>query len=391
MSAWRLISAVFRKEVLDSMRDRRSLMSALMFPLFGPLMIAATLTFVVSEASEVAPLELPVAGAQHAPGLVSYLQGEGVEIVDPPTDPEAAVRDGDVDVVLEVPETFGERFRAARPARVRLVVDRSRNEAASDTRRTERLIEAYGAKVGALRLLARGVDPRVARPIAVEDVDMATPQRMAARVFNMIPMFVLLAAFIGGMYVATDATAGERERKSLEPLLINPVPRSVLVVGKWLATVVFGSVGVVLTLVCSLLALQQVPLEDVGISSTLGVREGVVVLVATLPLALLGAAVQMLVASFARSFREAQTYLSFMLFIPMLPGLLLSLKPMGSEPWMWFVPVLGHQVLVMDVIRGEATPAVAFVVSGAVALLGSALCLWLTTLLFRREAMVFGS
>lgn len=391
MNEWRRIVAVFLKELLDSMRDRRSLMSSLMFPLFGPLMIAATLSYVVSEASEVKPLELPVVGAEHAPGLMAHLEQSGVEVQPAPADPEGSVRDGDLDVVLIVPEDYGERFRAARPAGLQLVVDRSRNEAASDIRRAERLIETYAGKIGMMRLLARGVNPAVARPVMVEDVDMATPQRMAARVFNMIPMFVLLAAFIGGMYVATDATAGERERKSLEPLLINPVPRRVLVLGKWMATTVFGVVGVVLTLVFSLVALRQVPLEEVGISSTLGLAEGLAVLFATLPVALLGAAIQMLVASFAKSFREAQTYLSFMLFLPMLPGLFLSLKPMGSEPWMWFVPVLGHQVLVMDIVRGEPVSGLGFAVSGLVALLGTGLCLWVTTVLFRRESMVFGS
>jgi sodium transport system permease protein len=241
-----------------------------------------------------------------------------------------------------------------------------------------------------MRLLARGVDPKLARPVGIEDVDTATPQRHAANILNMVPMFVMLAIFVGGMFVATDSTAGERERKSLEPLLLNPVSRDALTLGKWLATTIFSSIGLVITLVGSVVALSRVPVGEIGLTLTFDTAQGVAVFAALLPLSFAAAGIQMLVASFARSFREAQTYLSVLTLLPTLPAVFLMLNPMKSEAWMAGVPVLGQQALLIDVLRGEPTPAWMFALAGGVALGLGLACVWATARLFEREKIIFG-
>jgi sodium transport system permease protein len=386
----RFAGAVFRKEMLDSLRDRRSLLSALLFPLFGPVLVALMFTFIARTQGAEKPLELPVVGRENAPNLVAHLEARGAVLELPSGDLEVAVRDGDHHVVLVIPPEFGAELRAGRPASLELVIDSSRNEARTSVRRTRRLLGEYSRKTAALRLLARGVHPDVSRPLAIEEIDLSTPQKAAANVLNMIPMFVLLAAFIGGMYVATDTTAGERERGSFEPLLINPVPRRALAAGKWLATVVFSAVSVVLTLFCSVLALGFVPLEDLGITMTLGAAQSIGLLAATLPLAFLAAGIQLVIATFARSFREAQTYLSLLMFVPMLPAVFFSVSPIKSALWMMPVPVLGQQVLLMDVIRGESVDAVGFVLAAVSSLALAAVFLEVTARLFRRERIIFG-
>ena len=134
--------------------------------------------------------------------------------------------------------------------------------------------------------------------------------------------------------MAIDTTAGERERRSLEPLLVNPVSRSALTVGKWLATCVFGLVAALLTLALSLLMMRFVPLEQLGMQLSLGGRQVVLMALAVAPMALLASALQMFVATFARSFKEAQTYVSLLLIVPMLPGLVTAVYPLQTAAWM---------------------------------------------------------
>ena len=382
--------AVFRKELLDSLRDRRSLLSLLLFPLVGPVLMSLVLTQAVEQQAPVTSVKLPVAGADHAPGLIAFLESRNVEIVEPPADPITAIRDQQVDLVLVIPATFGARFRTGRTATVELISDDSRTDTQSSVRRVRGLIAAHSQAVGALRLLAHGVNPALGEAVKITDVDLSTPKKRAAIFLNLIPMFVLLAVFIGSMHSATDSTAGERERGSLEPLLITPIGRRSLVFGKWLAAVVFSGSTAVFTLGCTLLALGRVPVERFGMSLSLAPLQIVGVLVAVLPLALFVAAAQMLVASFARSFKEAQTYMSLMIFIPMLPGLLFTIQPIKTAAWMMLVPVLGQQALLMDVIRGEPVAIASYGVTALSATLAALLCIQATAALFRRERIIFG-
>ncbi len=385
-----LVYAVFRKELLESIRDRRSLLSLLLLPLVGPVLVSLVLTQALEQQAPVDSLKLPVVGAQNAPGLIAYLESRDVEIVAPPAKVVTAVREQEVDLVLVIPDDFGTRFRAGRTTTVELIADESRQDTQSSVRRVRGVLEAHAQAVGTLRILAQGVDPTLAQPITVTTVDVSTPKKRAAVFLNLIPMFVLLAAFIGGMHCATDSTAGERERGSLEPLLINPIGRRSLVIGKWLAAVLFSVCSAMLTLGCTLLALGQVPVEQFGLSLALAPTEIALVLVAVLPLSLFVAAAQMLVASFARSFKEAQTYMSVMIFLPMLPGLLFTIQPIKTAGWMMLVPVLGQQALLMNVIRGEPVAWAAHVVTALSACLVALICIDVTAALFRRERIIFG-
>lgn len=380
--------AVFVKELVDALRDRRALMSLLLYPLVGPVFLALALWLTTSELTSDEGTKLSVVGADNAPALVGFLRDHGVSIEPSPDDVVAAVTSGRAEVVLVIPADYGERFAESLPVTVELVSDSSRAGARATHHRVGALIEGYGKRLGTLRLIARGVAPSVAQPIVVNEVDAATPERRAAMLLFMVPMFVLIAAFVGGMYVATDCSAGERERGSLEPLLLTPAPRGAIAIGKWLTTASFSAGTVILTLLLSLVALSRVPLDDLGISLALGGREIASLLAAVLPLSLFAAAAQLLVASFAKSFKEAQTYLSFMMFAPTLPAVFFGIKPIEAELWMYPVPVLGQEALLMGIIRGEAVPLVGFVLSALGAAAVAFALLAATTRLFRSERIV---
>ncbi|MCR9162167.1 MAG: ABC transporter permease [Nannocystaceae bacterium] len=390
MSVLQTMRVVARKELLDGIRDRRSVLSALLFPLFGPVLIAVMFSIILAEEADDGPIALPVVGPGNAVALIEHLESQGIEVVPAPEDPRAAVASGDENVVLEIHEDFEAEFRAGRPAPVSMYIDSSRREGRVPVRRVRKAVETYSAKVGTLRLLARGIDPQLARPIAVGDIDTATPQQKAANLLAMVPMFVMLAVFVGGMFMATDATAGERERKSLEPLLLTPTSRAALVLGKWAATTVFSTTGLCITLVGSSVAMGQIPLEEVGLDVDLGPGDMTWVLALLLPLAPMAAALQMLVASFAKSFREAQTYLSLLTMLPTLPGVFLTLEPLPPEGGASCVPVLGQQVLLLGVLRGDAIPLLPAVGSTAVVALLTIGCLWATSRLLGSEKTIFG-
>lgn len=385
-----MIGAVLLKELVDNLRDRRSVLSALIYPLIGPLALGLTLALVAEWQRTDLPLELPVVGAERAPSLIAFLEQNGALLQPAPADPEAAVREGKARAVLIIPEDYPADFRAGRPATLQLVVDESSNRARMTIQRAQRLLTAWGGQVAALRLLARGVSPELANPVLVDRVDVATPEKLAANLLNMLPLFLLLASFIGGMHVAIDATAGERERGSLEPLLINPISRGALVAGKWGATLVFSAAVLALTLAGFATMVRFVPLEAIGLQLHIGPREAGAILAAALPLTLLAGALQLLVATFARSFKEAQTYLSLLLFAPMIPGMLLGLMPIQPQPWMMFVPGLSQQMLVTGLVSGEPAAGWALVASAATTAIASAALLGVTARLFTRESIVFG-
>ena len=385
------LQVVFRKEMLDGIRDRRSLMSVCISALIGPLLVGFMFNRMAERQREAQDIQIPVVGAERAPALIDWLeQQDGVEIVEGPQDAEEAVRERDEDVVVVIDEEFGKDFSEARPAQVKLVADGSRQTAQPKVRRVRRLIERYSQQIAVLRLIVRGVSPAIATPIRVEDIEVSSSQQRAARLLNFIPLFVVLSAFAGGMQIATDTTAGERERGSLESLLINPVPRESIVIGKWMAAVVFSASSVALTFFLCLGVLQRIPLNEFGIRFAIGPLEILGVLGATLPLALLATGLQIFIATFARSFKEAQSYLGMLIVLPMLPGMLSMLYPLGNQPWMIPIPILGQHVLLADVLGGKTPELIWFGVAGLSALVAGLVCVYLTTRLFHKEKIIFG-
>ena len=388
------ILIVLQKELTDTLRDRRSLVSALFNALFTPVLLIGIFVIIGQTFSERAekPLALPVAGAENAPSLIQFLKQNNVEIQSAPADPEAEVRAGDADVVLVIPDTFADDFSAGRPATVRLVVDDSRQAAGVTVNRTRNLLTSYSNQIGVLRLLARGVSPGVTDALAIETADVSTPQsQAAASLVNMTPYILVLVVFTAGLGIVTDTTAGERERGSLEPLLINPVPRRDFVLAKLSATAFYTAVMVTITLVALAVMLNVVPLEKYfGARLTVDVSAVLIILLIVLPIVLFASGLQMIIATNSRGFKEAQTTLGLLAILPGLPGLFLAFVPVKSNLWMMLIPTFGQQLLINQVMRGEAVNLLHFAVSAAVTLVFSLAFIIVAIRLYRREQVLFG-
>ena len=395
MNSLKRIWIVFSKEVGDNFRDRRSMFSALGSSLIGPIILLIVIILVgksVFQDGQGSPLQLAVVGAENAPNLIHFLEQNGVQVQAPPADPERAVQNGDLDVVLVIPEGYGEDFSAGRPATVRVVLDSSRQTASAVVDRTRNLINSFNGQMGAMRLLARGINPEIIQPLAVERVDVATPQSQAVIFLNMMPYFIVLVVFVGGMYVIIDTTAGERERGSLEPLLINPVTRAEFVLGKLSAALPFATFAVFTTLMAFYLAFNLVPLEDyIGIQLTLSGPALVSIFLLSLPMVLLASALQMIIATFTRSFKEAQTYVSFLPLIPALPGIGLAFLPVKANLWTMLVPTFGQQLLINQLMRGEPVSVMNVLVSTLVTVALSIVLILMAIRLYRQERVLFGA
>lgn len=390
MSARREIQAVLKKELTDHSRDRRSILSVLGGALMGPLLFAVLFTVIASWARQDKPLEVPVIGKERAPGLIGFLERTGAAVKDAPADYEAQIRAGNMDLALIVPEDYAEDFSRGRTASLELVADSSRNKARPNVARLQRVLAAYGGGIAAQRLLSRGVAPELAMPVRIDDIDLATPERLAATLLNIIPLFLVLACFMGGMNVAIDTMAGERERGSLEALLLHPISRLRLVIGKWLATSLFAVAMVAIAVVAFLGIVRFVPLEDLGVKVAFTLPTSLFMFATVFPLGLLAASAQMLIATFARSYKEGQTYLQMLLLVPTVPVTFLAIAPIQSETWMYAVPVLGQELLVSELMRADPLGPLPFVLATISALAVTALCLLGTARLLGDERIVFG-
>ncbi len=320
-------------------------------------------------------------GAQYAPNLLHALEAQGLVVKPAPKDAAAAVRTHAAKVVLVIPPGFDAAWRKGQPAGVELYYDSARQDSGTPVHRLKKMLQTYAATLAAQRLLVRGISPVLMRPVVAEDRDLATPQSRSALMFSILPYFFVLTVFLGGMYLAIDTTAGERERQSLEPLLANPVGRGTLLAGKLAATVSFALVSLLLATVAFGVVGRFLPVEKLDIVLDLGPRFAAFVLLLMLPLAVLLATLQTLVSAYAKSYREAQTYLSILMLLPVIPSLLLSVLPVQAKPWMYAVPLLGQQLGIMDLVRGEAIGALplAAVLAGTslAAVLAFALTRWL--------------
>lgn len=387
-----MIRTVLKKELTDGFRDRRSLFSALFFgPLFGPVIFSVVLATTLEVERERAekPIDLSIVGAENAPNLVAFLEMHGVRTKAPVADPVEAVRSEEEDLVLVIPPEYGGQLKRGEPAEVTLVRDRSRRAASTVTSRLRGLLAGYGQQIGRLRLQVRGVDPSIVNAVVVAEKDLSTPQSRGALILAMLPYLMMMAVFIGSMYLAIDSTAGERERRSLEPLLLNPVPRWKLMTGKLLATTLLGVVSLSLTVAAFAISVRFVPAGTAGLKLNLDLVTSLLIFLVILPITLIASSLQTIIAAFTKSFREAQTYVSLLLLVPMVPSFALMLVPVKTELWMTAVPMLAQNLLIEKLVRGEGVIWLHFGLAGLCTTLIGILLATVSAGLYRREALLF--
>lgn len=359
MKSLRALMTVMRKELRDIFRDRRTLLLALgLSPLLTPLLIIGLGTLGESRARSQTekPLELPVVGREHAPNLIAWLEGQNVVIKTPPKDINAAIANQEEDVILRIGPDFPEQWRKSLPAPLEIIQDSTRQDAEIPVRRLRGLLGAYGGQTGALRLLARGVSPGTATALQVRQTDLATPEAQRGRMLSFIlPYFLIISAFLGGVSLILDATAGERERQSLEPLLATPAPRGAIVSGKIAAACVIALISLLLTLLAFKLGALLSP--SVGRQMEVSFMAIAKLLLILVPMVFIGTTLLTYLAAAAKSMKEAQSHMTWLMLLPMLPTIVLMVNPVKTQLWQFAVPFLAQNQLILKVVRGEVITA----------------------------------
>lgn len=386
------IGVIFRKELVDNLRDRRSVLSAFITPLFMPIFLM-TLIVLVGKTYLVDPAEkailLPVAGQENAPALVNYLAQNGVKVLPAPADPQAQVRAGNFDAILVIPANYAANFQKGLPVALELIIDSSRQSAAGTISRVRGLLDQYGQQMAGLRLMARGINPQVASPLVVASQNVATPQGQTLIFLDMLPFLVVVVIFTGGMYVIIDTTAGERERGSLEPLLINPASREEFVLGKLLASLPFTLATLAISLIGFYLVFNVFPIERyTGFPVRIEPSTLWAFLWISLPMIFLASGLQMVIATFTRSFKEAQTYLALLPLVAGLPGIYMMFLPIHTTVASMLIPAFSQNILLGQILRGEAIQPLYGLLSAGSTLAFSLLLILIAIRLYQSERVV---
>ncbi len=352
MNAW----IVFKKELIDALRDRRTLMVVLLSSVaIGPIVLIALSALVAGIEQRAEERTVVVVGIEHAPTLKNFLKRQTYRITAAPADYEKQLVSQQLgDPVLLIGKEFEAELARGEPPLLEIVSSSSNQRAGQSVNRLARLLRGFSSEQSVLRLAWRGVAPATLEVIDVQERDLANPQSRAAQLTGMLPFFIMMAVLYGALNAALDTTAGERERGSLEPLLMNPASRRDIVIGKWGAVAAVGMLIAVLSCLSFLPAQSFLRSETLAAMFQFGWREAALFLALLAPLAAALAAVMMAIAIRCKTFKEAQANNTVVILGVSLLPMFTLFNQSGEAPWHLWTPALGQVTLMNRVLKGEA-------------------------------------
>ena len=379
---------VFRKEMVDHLRDGRSILVSMIYPLMGPLLLGLLFFFVGGSmrVNDSAALVVPIVHGERASHLVGFLESHGAVIRPLRGDPRRLVAAGWAAFVLIVPE---QGSTANTPLAVRLIANPSRFDSIVATGRIVDLLNAYQRETLKGRLRAAGLPPETIDVLNIEQENIGRAAGPAVLFLTMIPPFLIFTLFTGGVHVALDSTSGERERGSFESLMMNPVTRVQVLSGKLGAAMVFTLLALAVQALAFWAMLRIVPQQSLGLIAPPGALRLALVVSVCLPLVVLAAATQLLISAVTRSMKEAQTYLGLLPLVPGLAGMVLALAPVNAQPLLAAIPTFGQTLLMGQLVRSEGVSAVFIAITAVATLTATALLLLLGFRLYEREEILF--
>ena len=347
---------VFFKELSDALRDRRMLLR-LLIPavLMGPALLTGLSGLIASLEERADKREVLVVNIEAAPTLQNFLERQTYTVKAAPADYEARLRATTLlEPVLVVPQDFEAKLRTGEPPTVEIVSDSANQRANAGTGAVARLLGGFNHERAMLNLAMRGVSTELLEPVDVQERDLASAQARAARLTGIIPMFIIMAVLYGALTAALDSTAGERERGSLEPLLMNPAPHGAIVAGKWGAVALLGMAVALLSSLSFIPAQWLLKSDVLQAQFSFGAPEVLAFWLLQIPLAAGLSALLMALAIRSKTFKEAQASSTLVItFVSLMPMVSL-LNPGGDAPWYLWVPGLAQNTLMLQVLKGEA-------------------------------------
>lgn len=347
-----------RKELIDAARDKRSVMAGLYYAIGTPLIMCGMFMVLIGQLSSPEDLNININNADNAPDLVRYLSNNGINH----GEDEQANK-----IILTISDDYAANMAKAKQAEVILIADNSDEKLQKSIRRLERQLQAYSAEMGSIRLIARGINPRITQPLKVNIEDKATPDSKGGMILGIAIFTMMYSVFISGMNLAIDTSAGERERNSLALLLSHPMSTRELVIGKIIAVTCFALLGLILILLVSKVAYPFVPWQEIGFTVNITPDFMGLMFLVGIPVALMAATLQLYVSFMAKTFKEAQSYLTMVLFVPLALSMAASYN-IAPDVLQW-LPVSGQQQALMDFIKGREIPMMQLIISSVTTLI----------------------
>ena len=383
-----LFNALVKKELREAFRDRRGLMAAFLFALMAPVMIYALSQLAIKEAAEKPPVYVKIIGGEQAPRLVQSLTAANILSIDELAEDDRALWQKR-DISLVIPEDFGASIREGKTVEVVLRADFSDQNTDGYLRRIKREVAVYSQQIGVKRLMMRGIDGRLLQPVALVEKDTSVPSSNTGFITMLLVMYLMMAAFFSSMSVAIDSSAGERERNVLEVLLCQPVSTLMVVLAKLTAASIIAMLGVVLTLLLSVVAIDLVDLAKIGLSFELDAVTVITLLLVLLPICLFSAALQLFVAFQAKSFKEAQSTVTMIIMVPaMLPMAMTFIK--DKPLWLDWMPITGQNQLMENLFKGMDVSYAAMAGTAGVTLLATVAMVQVLAARLKSEKVVLG-
>jgi len=373
-------TSLLRKELLDAVRDKRSVMAGLYYAFFTPVLLAVVLTAVINKATNPEDIEITITNGIEASNLVNYLSDRGISQGDDP--------DKLKNIELVISTDFSKQLNRAEPAEVTLIADQSEDSLRTAIARIKRALGSYSSEMVSLRLISRGINPNIINPVKVHIQDQATAVSKGGQIMGVMTMLMILSVFVAGMNLAIDTSAGERERNSLALLLSHPVSVLQLVMSKTVAVSIFGMLGLILTIIVSKFVYPFVPWQELGFSVDISGSFVLGALLAGFSVAIFAASMQLFVSFMAKSFKEAQTYISFVMFVPIAMSYAATLD-FAVEELRW-APVSGQLQALIDLAKGKEIPLLQLAVSCLSTLVISLALIFGMERLLKSEKIVFG-
>jgi len=344
------LKALMVKEFKEAFRDRRALMVAMSMALLMPIMIMVMLKVAIKEAVDNPAVYVKYTGEQHAPKLIKALKDQNIlSFADVPEDEERNWNERNIE--LTIPDSFSADMAAGRPIELTLRADYNEKSLTAPIRRIKDIITEQSLSIGYKRLLVRGVDIKLLQPIKLLEQDTSLPSSNAVMISLILGVYLMMAAFMSGLPVAIDSSAGERERNVLEMLLCQPVSTLKIVLAKLSCASSISIISIILMLVLTSVAMNFVDLTKIGATFSIDASTFAILLLLLVPICFLAASLQLLFAFQAKSFKEAQSTVTMLIMAPsFIP---FALMMMDDKPaWINWMPISGQSLLMEDVFKG---------------------------------------
>lgn len=397
------IAFIFQKELIDTLRDRRTLVFMLLVPIVAiPLLIIGMTSLMVNQMSELeaGKAEIVLIGREHLPEAVLGFLAENKETTVRTADASQAeqmldsLRAGNVQAVVTIPAGFDTIVRQEQPSAIEIHVDKAEMKSEVAVGRIREAFARFGDEVVSGRLAARGVSGELLKPFEVNVTNVATARKMAGREFGaFLPYLIIIMCFMGAMYPAIDLAAGEKERGTLETLLVCPATREEIVLGKYLVVVLTGVVTAFLSMGSLIFSLRKlvdtsVPGAENLMAMQFDMSSAVIAVLTMIPLAGFFAGVLISVSVFARSFKEAQSYVTALNMAVILPSFVSMLPGVNPNLLTNLIPVVNASLILRDAVAGTTNWLYIGVALAANSIF-AILALVFATNWFRRESIIF--